>query len=90
MLLPPHIRKIGLLVPETMCMVGKSGGWALVAALTCDLKDGLLFIWGKMSGSWFLVDTGAEVSAFFATGLETRTKWPGPSLVAGNGSTIKT
>ena len=73
-----------------MRMVGKRAGRAPVVASTSGLKDGLLFIWDKTSGSQFLVDTGAEVSVFPATGLETRTKQPGPSLVAANGSSIKT
>ena len=53
-------------------------------------KNVLLFVWDKVSGERFLVDTGAEVSVFPASGLITCTKHPGTSLVAANGSTIKT
>ena len=65
-------------------------GWIPVVASTSGLKDGLLFIWDKTSGSRILVDTRAEVSVFLSTGLEMHTIQPGPSLVAANGSTIKT
>ena len=71
-------------------MVGKRAGWTLVVASTSGLKDGLWYTWDKMSGSRFLVDMEAEVNVFPATGLETQTKQPGPSLVAANDSTIKT
>ena len=62
----------------------------MVVASTSDFKDGLLFIWDKTPGSWFVVDMEAEVSLFPVTGLETCTKQTGPSLVAASGSTIKT
>ena len=73
-----------------MCLEGKRAGRASVVATASGLKDGLLFVWDKVSGERFLVDTGAEVSVFPASGLITRTKQPGTSLVAANGSTIKT
>ena len=75
---------------KAMCMVGKRAGRASVVATASGLKDGLLFVCDKISGERFLVDTGAEVSVFPATGLITRTKHPGASLVAANGSAIKT
>ena len=75
---------------KAMCMVGKRAGRASLVATASGLKDGLLFVWDKVSGDRFLVDTGAEVSVFPATGLITGTKQPGTSLVVANGSTIKT
>ena len=56
---------------------GKRAGWAFVVTTASGLKDGLLFVWAKVSGEWFLVDTGTEASIFAASGLITRTKQPG-------------
>ena len=75
---------------KAMCLVGKRADRASVVATASGLKDGLLFVRDEISGERFLVDTGAEVSVFPATGLITRTKQPGTSQVAANGSTIKT
>ena len=47
-----------------------------------------MFIADKNSGRNFLVD--AEVSVLPATGLDTRTASRGPSLLAANGTSIKT
>ena len=55
---------------------GKPAGRASVVATASGLKDGLLFVWAKVSGEQFLVDTGTEVSVFAASGLITRTKQP--------------
>ena len=54
------------------------------------VSGGILHITDRNSGRRFLVDTGAEVSVLPATGLDTRSASPGPSLVAANGSTIRT
>ena len=62
---------------KTVCMVGKQTFRASVVATASGLKDGLLFVWDKISGERFLVDTVAEVSVFPATGLITRTDQPG-------------
>ena len=75
---------------KAMCLVGKRAGRASVVATASGLKDGLLFVRDEISGERFLVDTGVEVSVFPARGLITCTKQPGTSLVAANGSTIKT
>ena len=53
-------------------------------------NNSLLFLRDTISGRQFLVDTGAEVSVLPATGLDSRTAQPGPSLLAANGSSIKT
>ena len=53
-------------------------------------NNSLLFLRDTISGRQFLVDTGAEVSVLPATGLDMRTVQPGPSLLAANGSSIKT
>ena len=53
-------------------------------------KESLLFLWDKILGGQFLVDTGAKVSIFPATRIVTRTKQPGALLVTANGSTIRT
>ena len=52
--------------------------------------EGLLFVRDQISGNRFLVDTGAEVSVFPATRMAMRSTQPGVSLVAANGSTIRT
>ena len=46
----------------------------------------------SISKRQFLVDIGAEVSVLpaTATGLDTRTRQPGPPLLAANGSSIRT
>ena len=70
-------------------MVGKRQGQLLVAAAT-GLRGGLLFVCDALTKRQFLVDTGAEISVVPATGLDTRTKQPGPMLLAANGSSIRT
>ena len=79
-----------MLMPETMCMVGKQAGWVPVVASTFGLNDDLLFTWDKMSGSHFFLLTRELESVFPTTGLETHTKQSGSPLVAANGSTSKT
>ena len=59
-------------------------------ASATGLNDSLLFVWDKISGRRFLVDTGAEVSVLPASGLDTRIGQKGSSLQAANGSSIKT
>ena len=73
----------------TMYMVGKRQGQSLVA-VAAGHKNGLLFLCDSISKRQFLVDTGAEVSVLPATGLDTRTRQPGPPLLAANGSSIRT
>ena len=48
------------------------------------------FLCDTVSKRQFLVDTGAKVSVLPATGLDTRTKQPGPQLLAANDSSIRT
>ena len=72
-----------------MHLAGKRRGQSLVAAATGHNK-GLLFLCDSISKQQFLVDTGAEVSVLPATGLDTRTRQPGPPLTAANGSSIRT
>ena len=64
--------------------------WSPVVASTTSRNNGLLFLCETVSKRQFLVDTGAEVSVLPATGLDTRTKQPGPQLLAANGSSIRT
>ena len=73
----------------TMHLVGKRPSRSLVAAATGH-NHGLLFLCDSVSKRQFLIDTGAEVSVLPATGLDTRTRKPGPPLLAANGSTIRT
>jgi hypothetical protein len=68
-------------------LVGKRGGRSPIMALVAGGSKGLLFLNDAVSKQQFLVDTGAEVCVLPATG---RTKQPGPSLLAANGSSIKT
>ena len=72
-----------------MHLVGKRPSRSLVAAATGH-NHGLLFLCDSVSKRQFLIDTGAEVSVLPATGLDTRTRKPGPPLLAANGSTIRT
>ena len=55
-------------------------------------NNSLLFLRDTISGRHFLflVDSGTEVSVLLATGLDRRTGQLGPSLLAANGSRIKT
>ena len=53
-------------------------------------NNGLLFVTNSVSKQQFLVDTGAEVSVPHTTGLDMRSKQPGPPLLATNGSSIRT
>ena len=69
-----------------MHLVGKRQSRSLVARP----NSGLFFLCNSISKQQFLVDTGAEVSVLPATGLDQRTRQPGPPLVAANGSSIKT
>ena len=73
----------------TMYLARKRQGQSLVV-VAAGHKNGLLFLCDSTSKRQFLVDTGAEVSVLPATGLDTRTKQPGPPLLAANGSSIKT
>jgi cleavage and polyadenylation specificity factor subunit 1 len=51
--------------------------------------DRLFFLWDKVSGRRFMVDTGAEISVLPATGFDRRSGRLGPELTAANGTTIK-
>ena len=70
-------------------MVGKRRGQSIVAAATGHCS-GLLFLLDIITKQRFLVNTGAEVSVYPATGLDTRLNQPGAPLVAANGTTIQT
>ena len=71
-------------------LVGKRAGQSQVVASATGLNDSFLFVWDKISGRRFLVDTGAEVSVLPASGLDIRIGQKGSSLQAANGSSIKT
>ena len=58
-------------------------------ALAAGHTNDLLFLCDNITKRRFLVDTGAEVSVIPATGLETRTRQPGPPLLAANGSAME-
>ncbi|XP_062519239.1 uncharacterized protein LOC134194329 [Corticium candelabrum] len=73
----------------TMQLVGKRQGRSLVAEATGH-NHGLLFLRDSVSKRQFLIDARAEVSVLPATGLDTRTRQPGPPLLAANGSSIRT
>ena len=62
----------------------------MLAALATGHSNSLLFFSDPVSKRQFLVDTGAEVSVLPATGLDTRTRQLGPSLLAANGTSIRT
>ena len=49
-----------------------------------------LFVWDKLSGRRFLIDTGAQVSVLLVSCSGTRPCTVGPALAAANGSTIRT
>ena len=61
----------------------------IAAVTTCrDKQARLLYVKDDISGRRFLVDTGALVSVFPASGLDTRSHHARPLLEAANGSTI--
>ena len=63
----------------------------IAAVTTCrDKQARLLYVKDDISGRRFLVDTGALVSVFPASGLDTRSHHARPLLEAANGSTIHT
>ena len=61
-----------------------------LVATAAGQNNGLLFVTNSVSKQQFLVDTEAEVSVRPATGLDMRSKQPGPPLLATNGSSIRT
>ncbi len=71
-------------------LVGKRTGRLPVVASAVGRNSSLLFLCDTVSKWQFLVDTGAEVSVFPATGLERRTGSVGVPLLAANGSAIRT
>lgn len=73
-----------------LLVIGKRESRSLEAVATGYSHNGLLFLTDSVSKRQFLVDTGAEVSVLPATGLEKRSKQPGSSLLAANGSSIST
>ena len=73
----------------TLYVAGKRQGQSLVAAATGHCS-GLLFLSDTVTKQQFLLDTGAEVSIYPATGLETRVNQPSLPLVAANGTAIQT
>ena len=63
----------------------------IATVTTCkDKRARLLYVKDDISGRRFLVDTGALVSVFPASGLDTRSHRPSALLEAANGSTIHT
>ena len=70
--------------------IGKREGRSPLMASAAGHDNGLLFLNDTVSKRRFLIDTGAEVSVLPATGMDTRTKIPGPPLLAANGSSIRT
>ena len=63
----------------------------IATVTTCkDKRARLLYVKDDISGRRFLVDTGALVSVFPASGLDTRSHHPSALLEAANGSTIHT
>ena len=63
----------------------------IATVTTCrDKRARLLYVKDDISGRHFLVDTGALVSVFPASGLDTRSHRPSALLEAANGSTIHT
>ena len=73
-----------------MLLVGKRSGQSPIVASATGHSEGLFFLYDNNSRQRFLVDTGAELSVLPATSVDTRNKLPGPSLLAANGTTIKT
>ena len=69
---------------------GKGQGRLPMMASATGQINSLLFLRDTISGRQFLVDTRVEISVLPATGLDLRTAQPGPSLLAANGSSIKT
>ena len=69
------------------CGYGKS---PTIAHVRTNTTSDLLYIKDDKTGRRFLVDTGAEVSVFPATGQDTRTRRPDGNLEAANGSTCCT
>ena len=63
----------------------------IATVTTCkDKRARLLYVKDDISGRRFLVDTGALVSVFPASGLDTHSHRPSALLEAANGSTIHT
>ena len=72
-------------------MDGKRVGRPSVMAAAAGFSQKrLFFIRDCLSGLFFLVDTGAEVSIFPASNIDRRSGRTGPTLRAVNGSSINT
>ena len=56
---------------------------------SCPGRPQLLYVKDRNSGRTFLIDTGARVSVFPATGADTRSGNSGPKLEAANGTVIR-
>ena len=56
---------------------------------SCPGRPQLLYVKDRNSGRTFLIDTGARVSVFPATGGDTRSGNSGPKLEAANGTVIR-
>ena len=69
---------------------GKRAGRPSVASTAAGTSDSPLFVWDKISGRRFLIDTGAQISVLPATRFDTRSNAGGPALAAANGSSIRT
>ena len=79
-------------MPVTLLLLGKRCGRPTVAGVAAGRhhKDPLLFAFDHISSRRFLVDTGAEISVFPATGNDKRSGSSGPTLVAANHTPICT
>eukprot|EP00731_Ephydatia_muelleri_P033543 Em0032g5a len=89
MLLPSQFRTGRPQVHQTLFLSGKEQA---IVAMAASHNTGLFFLWDKISGRQFLVDTGAEISVIPATASDKRNTHDkqGPLLSAANGTTIKT
>ena len=79
-------------MPGTLLLLGKCCGRPTVAGVAAgrQQKDPLLFAFDHNSGRRFLVNTGAEISVFPATGNDKRSGSYGPALLAANHTPIRT
>lgn len=62
----------------------------LAATMAGQATSSLFFVWDRLAGRNFLVDTGAEISVLPPTGPERRANPSDKTLVAANGTKIRT
>ena len=75
---------------QVTLQTGKHRGQPAVTASAAGQRERLFYVWDRLSGTRFLVDTGAEISVLPATQQDRQSGKKGPLLVAANGSDIKT